>query len=131
MRIFETNRVYGQRYPGHCTLCGSGSVAHTKPGIVSDDTDDRWVPGNRSRHCSRIVVSFALAEGSRFVVDPRRMNVAMSRARRKLVLVGDFQSLDRELQNAGEDPRLAHLRGLVALFGPGGALSACRRTLTP
>jgi hypothetical protein len=46
-----------------------------------------------------------------------------------LVLVGDFQSLDAARRAAVGDPRLAHLSGLVALFGPRGPFGTCRRVL--
>jgi hypothetical protein len=92
----------------------------------------RTIDGCQGIEADIVVVSFVslrLTEKSRFVVEPRRMNVAMSRARTRLVLVGDFQSLDAARRAAVGDPRLAHLSGLVALFGPRGPFGTCRRVL--
>jgi superfamily I DNA and/or RNA helicase len=65
-----------------------------------------------------VIVSFVRFDFSvkhDFVIEPRRMNVALSRASEILCLVGNYQKLTQKLAEA--DPAdFPHLRGLVSIF---------------
>lgn len=79
----------------------------------------RTIDGCQGIQADIVIVSFVTLNFSRardFVVDPRRMNVALSRACKQLFLVGNLGELRRSLRTAGLGQRFAHLRGLAALF---------------
>jgi hypothetical protein len=70
-------------------------------------------------------VSFRFSEGRDFVIDPRRMNVALSRARDLLYLVGDLDELRMSVERLPVGHAYKHLQGLAALFGEGGHFRNC------
>jgi superfamily I DNA and/or RNA helicase len=57
-----------------------------------------------------------------FVVEPRRMNVAFSRARHSLYLVGNFDEIMRGVKDQVMAERYQHIDGLVHFFRRGGVL---------
>jgi hypothetical protein len=64
-------------------------------------------------------VSLRLGEGWTFVTDPRRLNVALSRARERLYLVGSMSDLLTSLSQCKET-EYPHMRGIAEAFAPGG-----------
>jgi hypothetical protein len=68
-------------------------------------------------------VSFKFSETHNFVIDPRRINVALSRARDALFLVGDLNELRMNVERLPQDHAHRHLEGLAKLFGEGGHFS--------
>ncbi len=57
----------------------------------------------QGREADMVFVSFTLARGSRFVRDPNRLNVAITRARHQLVLVGNHGEMSRQTSKFGEE----------------------------
>lgn len=64
----------------------------------------------QGREADMVFVSFSLPQGSMFMRDPNRLNVAITRARHQLVLVGNHEGMLRANRNwQGAD----HLQGLA------------------
>jgi energy-coupling factor transporter ATP-binding protein EcfA2 len=57
----------------------------------------------QGREADMVFVSFTFAGGSRFVRDPNRLNVALTRARHQLVLVGNRDGMLRKAAKPGEE----------------------------
>lgn len=57
----------------------------------------------QGREADMVFVSFTFAGGSRFVRDPNRLNVALTRARHQLVLVGNHDGMLRKAAKPGEE----------------------------
>ena len=57
----------------------------------------------QGREADIVFVSFTFAGGSRFVRDPNRLNVALTRARHQLVLVGNREGMLRKAAKPGEE----------------------------
>lgn len=57
----------------------------------------------QGREADMVFVSFTFAGGSRFVRDPNRLNVALTRARHQLVLVGNREGMLRKAAKPGEE----------------------------
>jgi hypothetical protein len=57
----------------------------------------------QGREADMVFVSFTFAGGSRFVRDPNRLNVALTRARHQLVLVGNHAGMLRKAAKPGEE----------------------------
>lgn len=57
----------------------------------------------QGREADIVFVSFTFAGGSRFVRDPNRLNVALTRARHQLVLVGNLDAMLRQAAKPGEE----------------------------
>ena len=57
----------------------------------------------QGREADMVFVSFTFAGGSRFVRDPNRLNVALTRARHQLVLVGNIEAMLRKAAKPGEE----------------------------
>jgi superfamily I DNA and/or RNA helicase len=70
-------------------------------------------------------VVFSFVRMALFVVDSHRLNVAFSRARKRLYLVGDFAQLCRE----AADFERPHIRGLAELFSDSGRFAG--RVIAP
>ena len=62
----------------------------------------------QGREADVVFVSFTLARGSRFVRDPNRLNVAITRARHQLVLVGNHGEMTRHFPKWGEERNYLH-----------------------
>lgn len=62
----------------------------------------------QGREADMVFVSFTLARGSRFVRDPNRLNVAITRARHQLVLVGNHGEMSRPTSKFGEERNYLH-----------------------
>lgn len=90
------------------------------------DTVDRFQGGEREVIVVSLVNSNPGAAIGPLHADPRRMNVAISRARRTLVIVGDRETFCRDAGRPEEDEaktRYRHLFGLIdELAGDGRAL---------
>ncbi len=100
-------------------------LARVRASDVTVDTVDRFQGGEREV----IVLSFGLETAPRpgsnrsaFVADPHRLNVALTRAQRKLIVVGDAGALSRTPLLAR---LIAHCR---ELYGGRGGLLRTRRT---
>jgi hypothetical protein len=65
-------------------------------------------------------VSFDFMNPEAFVFDQYRLNVALSRARQNLQLVGNLQELGRCIQQPELKNKLPHLDGIFQLFSPMG-----------
>lgn len=57
----------------------------------------------QGREADIVFVSFTFPGGSRFVRDPNRLNVALTRARHQLVLVGKLEAMLRQAAKPGEE----------------------------
>jgi len=57
----------------------------------------------QGREADMVFVSFTFAGGSRFVRDPNRLNVALTRARHQLVLVGNLDAMLRKAAKPNEE----------------------------
>lgn len=93
---------------------------------VSQAADVQTIDGCQGRQAHSVIVSFVSLKfptRSDFVIDPRRMNVALSRASERLHLVGNLTELVASVAKAGD--RYPHMAGLAALFGHGGPLRHC------
>ncbi|WP_316158306.1 MULTISPECIES: DEAD/DEAH box helicase [unclassified Bradyrhizobium] len=93
---------------------------------VSQAADVQTIDGCQGRQAHSVIVSFVSLKfptSSDFVIDPRRMNVAFSRASERLHLVGNLTELLESV--AKTDEKYPHMAGLAALFGPGGPLQHC------
>jgi hypothetical protein len=98
-------------YFAHVKRLGDLIKAHRLHGNVNVRTID----GCQGIQADIVVVSFvtlAFGHGSDFVAEPRRMNVALSRAKRSLYLVGDLSQLERSVD---ETSGYKHMEGLLAL----------------
>ena len=86
------------------------------------------VDGCQGKQAHSVVVSFVsldLESDRSFVAEPRRMNVALSRASQRLYLVGNLHDLCESVRVVGR--QLPHMAGLAYLFGAGGPLAHCVR----
>ncbi|MBM4094180.1 MAG: hypothetical protein FJ276_32955 [Planctomycetes bacterium] len=82
----------------------------------------RTVDGCQGIEADVVIVSFVclnFSNWSAFVANPRRMNVAVSRARKRLVLVGNFQELKESVRRPVVHRGCPHLCGLVEMFESG------------
>lgn len=86
----------------------------------------RTIDGCQGIEASTVIVSFvslSLHGKYNFVLAPRRMNVALSRASRSLWLVGSHSELRATCATPGVSEEFPHLLGLLAHFDRGGPLS--------
>ena len=75
-----------------------------------DKIETLTVDSCQGREADVVFVSFSLPQGSMFMRDPNRLNVAITRARHQLVLVGNHDGMLRQNRNwHGAD----HLQGLA------------------
>jgi hypothetical protein len=91
----------------------------------------RTIDGCQGIEAANVIISFVslnFSPGSDFVVDSKRMNVALSRARDSLYLVGSFSEISSSLRNLRNGEEYPHIAKLVKLFAPSGPL---RNKLTP
>lgn len=69
-------------------------------------------------------VLFSFVAMGDFALNPARLNVALSRARRRLILIGNIFALHEAATQRSQAPRAGerwgHVAGLAALFGSGG-----------
>jgi hypothetical protein len=83
----------------------------------------RTIDGCQGVEADVVIVSFvtlSISETRDFVADPRRMNVAFSRARDALYLVGDMDELRDSIDQLPKSHRFSHLLGLARMFGNSG-----------
>jgi len=67
-----------------------------------------------------IILSLVRTSRSAFISDFRRINVAMSRARRLLILVGDAESLENEIVTLSEDRKVPVYKEIIDGIRAGG-----------
>ncbi|PYR96473.1 MAG: hypothetical protein DMG12_26205, partial [Acidobacteria bacterium] len=105
---------------------------------VTVDTVERFQGGERDV----MILSFVRSRGTGFVFDDRRLNVAITRARRKLVLVAHPQLFQKSryawictftetLKTAGRRPPWVYVELFATIDLPGGEGSRFRRPLPP
>jgi superfamily I DNA and/or RNA helicase len=87
--------------------------------LVGEKTRVRTIDGCQGIEAEIVAVSFVQFTTD-FVRDPRRVNVALSRARDCLYLIGNFKGL----RDAAHATGLQHLLGMVAFFSKGGDFEA-------
>lgn len=84
----------------------------------------RTVDGCQGRTADAVIVSFVSLDPTydlRFVFDPKRMNVAMSRARDYLYLVGHLDNLIEGSESQELASQFPHVARLASFFGSSGA----------
>src|SRR5262249_3119810 len=80
-----------------------------------DRISARTIDGCQGRQADIVIVSFVRLDfksPKEFIAEPRRLNVALSRARERLYLVGNRRDL---LDSLGRASDLPHMQGLSAL----------------
>jgi hypothetical protein len=121
--------------PGQSVLVVSpytAQVTTLSPGI-DRLVSVRTIDGCQGIEADVVIVSFVtfrFSESRDFVVDPRRMNVALSRAREMLFLVGDLDDLRANVSRLPLGHRYQHLSGLSYLFSRDGYFRECVRHST-
>jgi superfamily I DNA and/or RNA helicase len=91
-------------------------------------TTVRTIDGCQGIERNIVIVSFVCFT-SAFVVDARRLNVALSRARDFLYLVGNLKEMQKSVEK--QYHKYPHMVGLVRLFcGSGGQLRHCVKMAT-
>jgi superfamily I DNA and/or RNA helicase len=94
----------------------------------------RTIDGCQGVEADVVIVSFVtfnFSDARDFVVDPKRMNVAFSRAREVLYLVGDLDELRHNIGRMPPSNAYHHLVGLAELFGETGHFRECVQRWEP
>lgn len=94
--------------------------------ILSEKDASATVDGCQGIEAETVVFSFVRM--ANFVLDYRRLNVAFSRAKDRLYLVGNFSELTNSSTDEYGKPR-PHILGLIRMFSPGGIFA--NRLLIP
>jgi superfamily I DNA and/or RNA helicase len=94
--------------------------------MLSEDDAGATVDGCQGIEAETVVFSFVRMAG--FVLDYRRLNVAFSRAKERLFLVGNFTAFSESRFDERGKSR-PHVLGLIRIFSRGGFFSD--RLLTP
>jgi hypothetical protein len=118
--------------PGRSILVVSPYSAQVSTLMASIDRriSVRTIDGCQGVEADVVIVSFVsfnFTETRDFVIDPGRMNVALSRARDVLYLVGDLDELRRNVERLRDGHPYGHLQGLAELFGESGHFRNCVR----
>ncbi len=85
----------------------------------------RTIDGCQGIEADIVIVSFvslSFSPGRDFVVNPKRMNVAVSRARDSLYLVGNFNEISGSVRRLKVCEEYYHITELLKIFGPKGLL---------
>jgi superfamily I DNA and/or RNA helicase len=96
---------------------------HRLVDLLGEGVRVRTVDGCQGIDAETVIISFVsltFSSNSDFVVEPRRMNVALSRARDRLYLIGSTWELRRSAVACGW--RYPHMAGLAALVSEGRAI---------
>jgi hypothetical protein len=85
--------------------------------VLAGEGSYRTIDGCQGIEADTVIISLVRFD-SAFVIDWHRYNVALSRARKRLYILGDFSALKAAAADLGD--KAPHLKGLVALFSKQG-----------